>query len=229
MSAERHGAHYDEETCWAYALDALEPDAAAELERHLADCNECAELVGGLYRERAEARRWNAALHGRAWRRERLGVWLASAIAAAEGTLKDALESWRQAGAAAAGMVRAERGEGGVWWMADLAVAPVGSGIHTRGAIRVGARPRPGAAVEIRLPDGSRAVAGMEGASVVVRFPGRSPNSPPPPVLLAPNDDSEAVQAVLAQWDDAQHEWRAALEPPRGGFEVVVGPADSEV
>jgi hypothetical protein len=217
MSVAGHTEHYDEEMCWAYALDALEPDAAAELERHMADCEECAMAVGGMIDKAKEARRWNAALHGRAWRRERLRVRLTEAVAAARGGLREALRRWVETGAAfGEGLTRATFG---------LPPVPALAGVPTRRPVRTrgGLRPEPGGSVQFELPDGTRGVARIEDRNVVLRFSGRSRSGAPLPVLLAPEDEAEAPQAVLADWDDLRREWVAKLPLPRGEFEVLVG------
>jgi hypothetical protein len=238
MSETVRGACFEEEDRRAYAMGALAPDAVAALEVHMAGCAGCAAAVGRMMYEAAEARRWNAAQHGRAWRHERLGLRLAAALAAASGELRSALSEWavRGAAAAAAGMARAIPAPTGLQWegqpLAAVGGAPPvaditrGGGIRTSGAVRVrGSVPsEPPTSVVIDLADGSQAMLNREGDSLTVRFPGRSRENPPPPILVAPATETEAPQAALAEWDQLQHWWVATLPLPQGEFEVAIGP-----
>lgn len=232
-------AHFDEESLWAYALEALTPDAVADVERHMASCEDCAGQVGHMLQLASDARRWNVDMHRKAWREERLRVRLAAAIGAAQGILKKALEHWMAVGAvtSAGGFARARIGAGGLpwaWMTGGLvpSVASMESGVPIRGAVRTrggGVKPNLEVATDLPLPDGSQARLIIEGSELRVRFTGRLKDQIPPAVLVVPDDDNQTPIPVMAEWNDFRREWNWVGPLPVGEFEVVVGPASNKV
>ena len=231
-------ACYDEETLHAYALGLLSAEQAAALEVHMDTCADCSTAVWKALDDALEERGWGPEVYARACRGERLSARLAAAASAAAGELKAALEGWAARGAACAGgAVRALRPGGDIQWQTSpvgLAIGLGGTGAYAvRGLdratrLRRGRLPAPSSSIEVGLSNGSRALVSVEGGAVVVRFPGRSQENPPPPTLLIPDEEHESPQSVLANWDKFAGMWAAAMALPAGEFEVVIGPVSDE-
>jgi len=218
--------HFDEETCWAYALDALESATAADLERHMAVCDECAELVASMMENAEGDSEWNLDMYARSWKNERLLGKLDQAIQAASADLKAALRHWRERGIEAAEHVWARGGGTGNQWVWLPAGARLSANL-LGGVETLDSPPPPLPSLEakkvLELEDHSLVELTFEDNQLVARFPGRGPGNVPPVLLVTPDDDRMPPVVIRADYlPDGEWKGRARLQS--GAFDVTVGP-----
>jgi hypothetical protein len=229
MTRQTHSNCFDTELREAYAAGNLDAHSAAELERHMATCPDCARGVGLLLEEAAQEAHGTASAHGAAWRREHA---MLVAAAGAVGEVQLALRRWLERGtsAAAAGVRAVRRGAGSLSeWIPEgfepIGPVPAVAGVQVRGAIRTrgaASRPQPGGTIEIPLGDGRTARCSLEGADVVVRYPPLPRESAAPVILVIP--DAGEPFAKLAELDADRYCYVARAPAPTGSFRVRLGP-----